>query len=194
MSLPYDSSDLEPYLSEETISYHYGAHHKGYVDTLNRLIKGTPYENLSLLEVIQKSFSKDIAIFNNAAQVWNHDFYWKSLSSCGETLGDSVLKEMIVSSFGTMEDFFEQFKQASLKQFGSGWSWLVKNKDQSVSIVTTSNASLPSDCCPLLTCDVWEHAYYLDHQNKRAQYVEELTQNLWSWSFAIKNYEEGMML
>ncbi len=168
--LPYSPEALEPHISKKTIEYHYGKHHMTYVKKLNDLIGETPFEEASLEEIIMKA---DGGIFNNGAQVWNHPFYWESLSPEGGGEPAGELMQAIEKSFGSFDKFKEQFTNASVTLFGSGWSWLVKNADGSLEIVQTSNAENPmrQGKTPLLTCDVWEHAYYLDYQNRRPEYL-----------------------
>jgi Fe-Mn family superoxide dismutase len=194
-SLPYDSKALEPYISEQTLSFHHGKHHQTYVTNLNQLIQDRDYASLSLEEVIQKSYKhpEDTAIFNNAAQVWNHTFYWSSLSPQGGKEPQGVLKDLIQRSFGDYEGFCSQFKQTALSQFGSGWAWLVAEGPDKLSLIKTGNADLPMvhGKVALLTCDVWEHAYYLDHQNRRADYVQSFLSHLINWSFAEANYHQA---
>jgi Fe-Mn family superoxide dismutase len=188
--LPYAESALEPAISSKTISFHHGKHHKAYVDKLNELIAGTTYEEMSLEDIVAKSAKseKDKAIFNNAGQAWNHDFYWKSMApKGGEPTGK--LKDALQSSFGGLKEFKETFTKAAVAQFGSGWAWLVKGKDGKLKITTTSNADTPiaRGETPLLTADVWEHAYYLDYQNRRPDHIKAWLDKLANWSFAEKN-------
>ena len=183
--LTYGTDALAPHISAETIEYHYGKHHKAYVDNINRLIAGTEFEKMSLKEIIQKSSG---GIFNNAAQVWNHTFYWNCLkpNGGGEPVGE--LADAIIKQFGSFSEFREKFTNAAVTLFGSGWTWLVKNSDGTLSIDTTSNAETPlkEGKTPLLTCDVWEHAYYIDYRNARAKYVEAFW-NLVNWDFVYRN-------
>jgi len=169
--LPYKLNALEPVISARTIEFHYGKHHQAYVTNLNKLLPGSPFENASLEEIVLKS---DGGIFNNAAQVWNHTFYWESLSPKGGGEPKGKLMEAIEESFGNFIKFKEEFSQAAATLFGSGWAWLVKNTDGKLEIVKESNAGNPlrNGKKPLLTCDVWEHAYYLDYQNRRPDYIE----------------------
>ncbi|MBX9977407.1 MAG: superoxide dismutase, partial [Alphaproteobacteria bacterium] len=172
--LPYAMNALEPYISVKTLEFHYGKHHQAYVTNLNNLAKGTGFEGLSLEETIQKSHTdKNMPIFNNAAQVWNHTFYWHCMKPNGGGLPTGELATRIDADFGGFENFKEEFKQAAITQFGSGWAWLVL-KDGKLSIMKTGNADLPMvhGAVALLTCDVWEHAYYIDYQNLRAKYVD----------------------
>jgi len=189
--LPYAENALEPVISAKTISFHHGKHHAAYVEKLNELIAGTDYEHLSLEEIVKKSAKseKDKAIFNNAGQAWNHDFYWQSMNpKGGEPAGN--IKDAVQSSFGGLKEFKEAFAKAAVAQFGSGWAWLVKGKDGKLKITTTSNADTPlaHGETPLLTADVWEHAYYLDYQNRRPDHVKAWLDKLANWSFAEKNF------
>jgi Fe-Mn family superoxide dismutase len=188
--LPYDEGALAPTISGNTMSFHYGKHHKAYVDKLNELIAGTAYENMTLENIVVKSAKseKDRAIFNNAGQAWNHDFYWKSMApKDGEPAGK--IKDALQASFGGVKEFKEAFTKAAVAQFGSGWAWLVKSKDGKLKITTTSNADTPIALgeTPLLTADVWEHAYYLDYQNRRPDHIKAWLDKLANWSFAEKN-------
>jgi len=185
-ALPYAKNALEPHISAETLEYHYGKHHQAYVTNLNNLIPGTEFENMSLEDIVKKSSG---GIFNNAAQIWNHTFYWKSLSPNGGGAPTEALAAAIDKTFGSFEKFKEQFTQCAVTTFGSGWAWLVKNGDGSLAIVSTGNAGCPLTAgqTPLLTCDVWEHAYYIDYRNLRAKYVEAFW-NLVNWGFAAKNF------
>jgi Fe-Mn family superoxide dismutase len=187
--LPYAHDALTPHISRETIEFHYNKHHQTYVTNLNNLIKGTEYENLSLEEIIKKSQG---GVFNNAAQIWNHTFYWNSLSPNGGGQPESQLLEAIKDSFGSFEDFKEQFSKAAITTFGSGWAWLIKKQDGKLDIVSTSNAATPLtqlEVKPLLTCDVWEHAYYIDYRNARPQYLNAFW-SLVNWDFALSNYNK----
>jgi superoxide dismutase, Fe-Mn family len=168
--LPFGMEALEPNISARTLEFHYGRHHKTYVDKLNELLPGSPFEEASLEEIIMKA---EGGIFNNAAQVWNHTFYWESLSPNGGGRPSGKLMDAIEKHFGSFEAFKEEFGKASATLFGSGWAWLVKNAEGDLEIVQESNAGNPlrAGKTPLLTCDVWEHAYYLDYQNKRPDYV-----------------------
>lgn len=183
--LPYEMDALAPSISKETLEYHYGKHHRAYVTNLNNLVPGTEFENKSLEEIMLAAKG---GIFNNAAQVWNHTFYWHSLSPQGGGEPTGELSEKIKSTFGSFEEFKTQFSKAAATQFGSGWAWLVKNKQDELEIVQTSNAGNPllDGKKPLLTCDVWEHAYYIDTRNDRAAYIA----NFWklvNWKFAADN-------
>lgn len=185
-ALPYAKNGLVPHISEETLEYHYGKHHQAYVTNLNNLIPGTEFEGLSLEDIIVKSSGP---IFNNAAQVWNHTFYWNSLSPNGGGEPTGALTNVINRSFGSFEKFKEEFTKCAVTTFGSGWAWLVKNADGSLALVSTSNAGCPltSGQTPLLTCDVWEHAYYIDYRNARPAYLEAFWA-LVNWDFAEANY------
>ena len=187
--LPYDHAALEPHISAETLSYHYDKHHRGYVDKLNTLISRTPYEALSLAEIVSKARNEaKLDIFNNAAQAWNHAFLWESMSPSGETRPGGQIKDLIESEFGDLDGFKERFKKAATSQFGSGWAWLVQD-GSNVKILTTSNAESPvgTHLQPLLTLDVWEHAYYLDYQNERGKYIDAFLNKLINWKFASAN-------
>ena len=185
-ALPYARNALEPVISAETIEYHYGKHHQAYVTNLNNQIKGTEFENMSLEEIILKSSG---GIFNNAAQVWNHTFYWNGLKPQGGGAPSGELAAAIDKAFGSFDEFKKQFSQKALTTFGSGWAWLVKNKDGSLSLESTGNAGTPltSGQKPLLTIDVWEHAYYVDYRNARAKYIEEFW-SIINWQFVEANY------
>jgi superoxide dismutase, Fe-Mn family len=188
--LPYDENALEPVISANTLSFHYGKHHKTYVDTLNELIAGTEYADLPLEEIISKTVDqKDkTKIFNNAAQVWNHTFYWQCLSPNGGGEPPAELKQKIEESFGSVDDCKKELANMATTQFGSGWAWLVLDGDK-LKAVQTPNAHLPltMGMKPLLTIDVWEHAYYLDYQNRRADYVKAVLEKLINWEFALEN-------
>ena len=183
--LPYAGDALAPHISAETIEYHYGKHHKAYADNINKLIAGTEFEKMSLEEIIQKSSG---GIFNNAAQLWNHTFYWNCLSPQGGGDPTGEIAGAIAKSFGSWEAFKEKFTNAAVTLFGSGWAWLVKNTDGSLSIEAASNAGTPlkDGKKALLTCDVWEHAYYIDYRNARAKYVEAFW-NLVNWDSVAAN-------
>jgi len=194
--LPYKEDALEPHISARTLSFHYGKHHRAYVTKLNELIQGTELEKKSLEDVIHLTANKadQVAIFNNAAQDWNHTFYWHSLKPNGGGDPSGKLGEKIVKDFGSFDEFAKLFKQAGVGQFGSGWAWLVLDKDGSLKVTKTPNADLPMihGQKAILTCDVWEHAYYLDYQNRRPDYVEIFLKNLANWDFANKNFDEGI--
>jgi Fe-Mn family superoxide dismutase len=184
--LPYAMDALQPHISKETLEYHYGKHHQAYVTNLNNLIKGTEFENLSLEDIIKKSSG---GVFNNAAQVWNHTFYWNCLSPQGGGAPGGAVADAINKKWGSFEAFKEAFSKSAVGNFGSGWTWLVKKPDGSVDIVNTSNAGTPLTTADkaLLTCDVWEHAYYIDYRNARPKYVEAFW-NLVNWDFVAKNF------
>ena len=182
--LPYPQNALEPHISAETLQYHYGKHHATYVDKLNKLIPGTEFD-APLEEIILKASG---GIFNNAAQVWNHTFYWNCLSPDGGGGPQGALAKAIDQAFGSFADFKQRFSDAAANNFGSGWTWLVKNSAGGLEIVNTSNAGNPmtDGSQPLLTCDVWEHAYYIDYRNARPAYVEAFWK-LANWDFVAKN-------
>lgn len=188
--LPYAENALEPIITANTISFHYGKHHKGYVDNLNKLIAGTEYADLTLEKIITSTAGKleKIAIFNNAAQNWNHTFYWNSLKPNGGGEPPAALKQKIEASFGSVDACKKELASAAVSQFGSGWAWLVIEGDV-LKVVKTANANVPMTLGlkPLLTIDVWEHAYYLDYQNRRADYVNVLLDKLINWEFALQN-------
>ncbi len=181
-ALPYARDALAPHISAETIDYHYGKHHQAYVTNLNNLIKGTEFESMDLVAIIKKSQG---GMFNNAAQIWNHTFYWNSLSPKGGGEPTGKLADAIKKTFGSFAQFKDDFSKTAVGTFGSGWAWLVQRADGGLGLVSTSNAATPitgSDR-PLLTCDVWEHAYYIDYRNARPKYVEAFW-NLANWEFA----------
>tara|TARA_R110000782_G_scaffold37169_7_gene87496 strand:- start:4148 stop:4759 length:612 start_codon:yes stop_codon:yes gene_type:complete len=189
--LPYANAALEPHVSRQTLNLHHGKHHQSYVENLNKLLADTTYADMSLEEVIFKSNrnTADAAIFNNAAQVWNHSFLWNSMSPDGGGDPSGDLKDAIIADFGGLERFLSQFKKAATSQFGSGWVWLVRD-DGNLKLVTTGNAGTPiaGTSIPLLTLDVWEHAYYLDYQNERGRYVDVFLKELINWDFAASNF------
>ena len=186
--LPYEMEALEPHISQKTLEFHYGKHHNAYVNNLNKLIAGTPFESKTLEEIVKTSQG---GMFNNAAQVWNHTFYWNCMTpNPKKNAPTSKLMDAIVRDFGSFDVFKEKFINACVTLFGSGWAWLVADKDGKLSIMQTSNAQTPlttEGLNPLLVCDVWEHAYYLDYQNLRANYVNEFW-SLINWEFVEKNY------
>ncbi len=187
--LPYKRDALEPHISQKTIDYHYGQHHAGYVKNLNNLIEGSPFENMNLESIIKKS---EGSIFNNAAQVWNHTFYWNCISPEENIMPQAVLLKNIERDFGSYEDFKKLFIKQAATLFGSGWLWLVADKNGKLSLLQTSNADTPiahDEFAPLLTCDVWEHAYYLDQQNQRLAYLNEFWQII-NWRFVEKRLSE----
>jgi Fe-Mn family superoxide dismutase len=183
--LPYALDALQPHISKETLEFHYGKHHAAYVTNLNNLIKGTEFENASLEDIIKKSSG---GIFNNAAQVWNHTFYWNSLAPKGGGQPSGAVAAAISKKWGSFDAFKEAFTKSAIGNFGSGWTWLVKKPDGSVDVVNTSNAATPLTGTdkPVLTCDVWEHAYYIDYRNRRPDYLGAFW-NLVNWEFAAKN-------
>jgi superoxide dismutase, Fe-Mn family len=185
--LPYEENALEPVISARTVSFHYGKHHAGYVAKLNELIEGSPYAGRPLDDVVTRA-AKDPAakaIFNNAAQAWNHDFYWRSMRPGGGTLRDAIERDI-----GGLAEFRTAFAKAAAGEFGSGWAWLVADKDRKLKIATTDDADTPivRGDTPLLTIDVWEHAYYLDYQNRRPDYIAAWLDKLINWEFAEKNF------
>ena len=188
--LPYAENALEPVISARTIGFHNGKHHKGYVDNLNKLIVGTEFADLPLEKIILATAGKPdkVAIFNNAAQTWNHTFYWRSLRPNGGGTPPALLKKKIEESFTSLDGCKKQLADAAITQFASGWAWLVRDGDK-LKVVKTSNADNPmvQGMHPLLTIDVWEHAYYLDYQNRRADYVNVLIDKLINWEFAAEN-------
>lgn len=195
--LPYKENALDPHISERTLGFHYGKHHQAYVTNLNNFIEGTELEKKSLEDIIHTTGKnpEKVGVFNNAAQVWNHTFYWHSMKPGGGGEPKGPLSTHISKDFGSFEEFMKLFKQAAVSQFGSGWAWLVLGKDGKLKVTKTSNGDLPllHGEKALLTCDVWEHAYYLDYQNRRPDYIDIFLQNLVNWDFAQKNYEEGML-
>jgi Fe-Mn family superoxide dismutase len=184
--LPYARDALAPVISEEAIDYHYGKHHQSYVTKLNNLIPGTEFENASLVDIVRQSSG---AIFNNAAQVWNHTFYWNGLSPEGGGEPGGALGAAIGAAFGSFGAFREAFVEAACGNFGSGWTWLVKNHDGTLEIVNTSNAANPlrDGRTPILTIDVWEHAYYIDYRNARPKYLEAIWEIV-NWEAAAANF------
>ncbi len=185
--LPYSKDALAPHISAETLEFHYGKHHATYVSKLNDLIKGTEHEDAGLVDIIKKA---DGPLFNNAAQVWNHTFYWHSMGPNGGGAPSGELGDAIDKAFGSFDGFKEKFAGMGANNFGSGWTWLVKKADGSLEIVNTSNAQNPlkdGSGSPLITCDVWEHAYYIDYRNARPKYLEAFW-NLVNWDHAAKNF------
>ena len=185
--LPYAKNALAPHISAETLEYHYGKHHATYVANLNKLVAGTEFADLSLEDIVKKASG---GMFNNAAQVWNHTFYWNSLSPKGGGEPSGALADAVVKSFGAFAQLKEKLSAAAVTQFGSGWAWLVKNPDGSLAVEQTSNAATPlrDGKKALLTVDVWEHAYYIDYRNARASYVEAFWK-LVNWDFAAQNFK-----
>lgn len=189
-NLPYAINALEPHMSRETLEYHYGKHHQAYVDNLRKLIANSPLENMSLAEIIIHE-KEGGAIFNNAAQIWNHTFFWNCLTGDSEGLLEGELAEAIKRDFESFDKFQKIFTQKALSNFGSGWTWLVKKPDGKLEIINTSNAQTPActENKALLTCDVWEHAYYIDHRNSRPNYLEAFW-HIVNWKFVAKNYNK----
>lgn len=188
-NLPYDMDALEPHVSADTLSYHYDRHHRGYVDKLNKKIEGTPYAELSLEDIIVRARENaDIDILNNAAQAWNHDFLWRSMSPNGGKRPEGAMKRLLDGAFKDVDAFKAEFRKKALSLFGSGWTWLVLDGGKP-KILNTTNADSPvgTRMTPLLVLDVWEHAYYLDYQNERAKYVDAFLENLINWDFAVRN-------
>lgn len=185
IKLPYAMNALKPHISEETLDYHYNKHHKTYVDKLIPLIKGTQFENMGLVDIVMKS---EGPIFNNAAQIWNHDFYWLSLTPQGKGAAVGKLGDAIKAQWGSFDEFKKKFTESATGLFGSGWTWLVKTKEGKLAIVNTSNAETPltKGDKPLLTCDVWEHAYYIDFRNRRPDYMTAF------WALANWDHAETM--
>ncbi|WP_426416297.1 superoxide dismutase [Aestuariirhabdus sp. LZHN29] len=185
-ALPYEKNALEPHISQETLEFHYGKHHNTYVVKLNGLIEGTDFANKDLETIVKSS---EGGVFNNAAQIWNHTFYWNGLSPNGGGAPTGALADAINAAFGSFEAFQEKFTESAVNNFGSSWTWLVKNPDGTVAIVNTSNAATPltGDQKPLLTCDLWEHAYYIDYRNVRPDYLKAFWQ-LANWEFAQNNF------
>ena len=185
-ALPYALDALAPIISKETLEFHYGKHHQTYVTNLNNLIPGTEFETASLEEIVKKSSG---GVFNNAAQIWNHTFYWNSLAPAAGAEPTGELADAINAKWGSVAAFKEAFNKSAAGNFGSGWTWLVKKPDGSLDIVNTSNAATPLTTAdvPLLTCDVWEHAYYIDYRNARPKYLESFW-TLANWAFAAKNF------
>jgi Fe-Mn family superoxide dismutase len=187
--LPYDKNALAPHMSAETLDYHHGKHHKAYVDNLNKLIEGKPEEKKSLEEIIKSS---EGPLFNNAAQIWNHTFFWSSLKPGGGGQPTGDLAQAINRDFGSYEKFAEAFTAAATTQFGSGWAWLVLEGGK-LAVTKTANADLPlkHGQKALLTLDVWEHAYYIDHRNARPKFIETFLKSLANWEFAAENLKKG---
>ncbi len=185
-ALPYAKDALAPHISAETLEFHHDKHHQTYVTNLNNLVAGTAFENASLEDVVMQASG---GVFNNAAQVWNHTFYWNCLTPASSGAPTGALAEAIDSTFGSFDKFKEEFTKCAVTTFGSGWAWLVKNRDGSLALVSTSNAGCPltERQTPLLTCDVWEHAYYIDFRNLRPKYLEAFWA-LVNWDFVASNY------
>ena len=193
--LPYPKNALEPHISERTMDFHYGRHHQAYVTNLNNLVKGSPMESQSLEELIKATYkdSSKTGVFNNAAQVWNHTFFWNSMTPNGGGSPTGDVAQAINRDCGGLDKFKEQFKAVAVGQFGSGWAWLVADGG-SLKITATPNAvdPLAEGQTALLTCDVWEHAYYLDYQNRRPDYIKAVIRNLLNWDFAEANLEHAL--
>jgi Fe-Mn family superoxide dismutase len=191
--LPYADNALDPVISANTIGFHYGKHHKGYVDTLNKLVKGTEFDGMTLEKIISETGGKadTTAVFNNAAQIWNHAFYWNSLRPKGGGEPPADITKKIEASFGSVDACRKELAAAAVAQFGSGWIWLVSDGGK-LKILKTGNADSPltKNSKPLLTIDVWEHAYYLDYQNRRADYVNAVLDKLINWDFVAENLQE----
>ena len=191
--LPYGKDALAPHISAQTLDFHHGKHHNAYVVNLNKLIEGTDLEGKELEEIMMATAgdASKAGVFNNAAQVWNHTFYWHSMMPNGGGAPSGALADKINADFGSLEKFTEEFKTAGATQFGSGWAWLVLDKSGKLAIRKTPNAETPltQGETPLLTMDVWEHAYYLDFQNKRPDYMETFVSKLLNWDFAAKNFD-----
>ena len=189
--LPYAEAALAPVIGAQTVGIHWGRHHKFYVDNLNKLVMGTPFEGQALEKIVMGTAGKadQQALFNNAGQIWNHDFYWQSLKAGGGGKPPAKLAKKIDEAFGSFDEFRKQFAAMTVSQFGSGWGWLVADTSGKLKVVKTANAEVPmtQGLKPLVTIDVWEHAYYLDYQNKRADYVNALIDKLLNWEFAEKN-------
>ncbi|HEY8518621.1 MAG TPA: superoxide dismutase [Gammaproteobacteria bacterium] len=186
--LPYSYEALEPHIGAATLETHYDKHHRAYVDKTNQLIAGGPFADKPLEEIVRNS---EGALFNNAGQAWNHTFYWRSMRPDGGGAPSGALAEAINKAFGNVDGFKREFADAAINQFGSGWAWLALDGEGSLRIVATANADNPltKDMVPLLTCDVWEHAYYLDYRNQRAKYVQAFVDHLINWAFAEENLQ-----
>jgi superoxide dismutase, Fe-Mn family len=191
--LPYARDALAPHISENTLNFHYGKHHQGYVDNLNKLVAGTPMETMPLEQVVRESHGKNPGVFNNSGQVWNHTFYWNSMKPGGGGQPTGDIADKIKEDFGDFDAFKKAFADAGATQFGSGWAWLVLNKGK-LEVRKTPNAETPltdAGVTPLLTMDVWEHAYYLDFQNARPKYMETWLSTLVNWDFASANLRQA---
>ncbi|MBT9517152.1 MAG: superoxide dismutase [Methyloversatilis discipulorum] len=186
--LPYALDALAPHISRETLEFHYGKHHQAYATNLNNLIKGTEFENLDLEAIVKKAPAG--GVFNNSAQVWNHSFFWNSMKPAGGGAPSGALASAIDAKWGSFDEFKKAFKASAVGNFGSGWTWLVKKSDGTLDIVNTSGAGTPltSDAKPLLTIDVWEHAYYIDYRNRRPDFVDTFLASLANWDFAAANF------
>ncbi len=191
--LPYDKAALEPHISAKTFDFHHGKHHKAYVDKANELVKGTPLEGMALEKAVIESRKQGVGpLFNNIGQIYNHNLFWLSMTPNGGGTAPSPLLERINESFGSFDAFKEQFVAAGIGQFGSGWVWLALNADGKLEIVKTANAETPltDGKTPLLVCDVWEHAYYIDYQNRRADFLKVFIEKLANWDFAVQNLKK----
>jgi len=188
--LPYDKTALAPHISAETLEFHHGKHHNAYVTNLNKLLEGKPEASKSLEDII---LSSEAGVFNNAAQIWNHTFYWSSMKPGGGGAPSGDLADAIKRDFGSLEKLHEELTNAAVTQFGSGWAWLVQNKDGKLAVTKTGNADLPMKHGQkaLITIDVWEHAYYIDYRNLRPKYVETFLKSLVNWDFAAANLKKG---
>jgi Fe-Mn family superoxide dismutase len=189
--LPYDRDALEPHISARTLDFHYGKHHKTYVEKLNQAVAGTKYEDMALEQVVRESFRKnDKPVYNNGSQAWNHTFFWDSMDPASDGTPAGSLAEKLDDQFGSLDGFRKQFKDSAVSKFGSGWTWLVADGN-TLAIVSTSDADSPltTDTTPLLTLDVWEHAYYLDYQNSRDRFVGAFLEHLINWDFAQDNLD-----
>jgi Fe-Mn family superoxide dismutase len=188
--LPYDKNALAPHISAETLDFHHGKHHQAYVTNLNKLLDGKPEASKSLEDIIKSS---DGGVFNNAAQIWNHTFYWHSMKPNGGGQPHGELADAIKRDFGSVEKFAEEFSSAAATQFGSGWAWLVLGSDKKLAVTKTPNADLPMKHGQkaLLTIDVWEHAYYIDYRNARPKYIETFLKSLVNWDFALENLKKA---
>jgi Fe-Mn family superoxide dismutase len=194
--LPYSKDALMPHISPETLDFHHGKHHNAYVVNLNKLLENLPkIQDMSLEQIIVNCYNNNemVGIFNNAAQIWNHSFYWHCMSPNNKIGPSENLKQKLIDNFGSFEKFVEDFKQVAISQFGSGWAWLVVNSDGKLEIVKTSNAACPitDGKVPLLTCDVWEHAYYIDYRNKRPDYVSVFMNELVNWNFVEEKLRQA---
>jgi superoxide dismutase, Fe-Mn family len=187
-SLPYALDALAPHISRETLEFHYGKHHQAYATNLNNLIKGTEYESLELEAIIKKAPAG--GVFNNSAQIWNHSFFWTSMKPAGGGAPSGALAAAIDAKWGSFDEFKKAFKASAVGNFGSGWTWLVKKTDGTLDIVNTTGAGTPltTDAKPLLTIDVWEHAYYIDYRNRRPDFVDTFLASLANWDFAAANF------
>jgi len=189
--LPFATDALEPHISGETMELHYGKHHRGYVEKLGKLIEGTRYADMPLEQIIVAAREQgESGIFNNAAQVWNHSFFWKSLTPSGQPEPVGRIRDLVEQDFGDIERFKDEFRKTATSHFGSGWTWLVLD-DGKLRILSTSDADTPAgtQMTPLLTLDVWEHAYYVDYRNERARYVDAVLDHLINWRFALDNVQ-----